>query len=180
MQIGKSKTVFVTVGSTKFEKLVDHVLADEILELLSRLGFDQIIMQVGNGQHKNENLTDRGPNMFQTKFKQNVSFYNYKTSIVDDLKAADLVISHAGAGSIIESLEQNKLVIVVVNETLMDNHQYELAQKMQSEHFLVYSLCSDLAEKLKGLFDNLDSIQAYEKGKPQLFSKFLDRICFSN
>jgi beta-1,4-N-acetylglucosaminyltransferase len=179
--MNKKKTVFLTVGSTKFESLVDRLLDDDILEILNSNGFNQLIMQVGNGKHKNKNIVDlHSPKAFETRFKQAVYVYNYKTTIVDDLRAADLVISHAGAGSIIESLELNKQVIVVVNEALMDNHQYELAEKMQSEHYLIHSLCKDLGEKIKFLFDNLNWLRAYDKGKPELFSIYLDRLCFAS
>ncbi|RUP44261.1 hypothetical protein BC936DRAFT_149703 [Jimgerdemannia flammicorona] len=47
----------------------------------------------------------------------------------------------AGSGSILESLRLQKPLIVVANETLMDNHQDELAEALQEEGYLVYSTC---------------------------------------
>jgi UDP-N-acetylglucosamine transferase subunit ALG13 len=47
------------------------------------------------------------------------------------MRGADLVISHAGAGSVLEALHAHKSLLVVVNDSLMDNHQTELAHKMQ-------------------------------------------------
>ena len=70
-------------------------------------------------------------------FKIDIEIYRYKASLADDINSAHLVISHAGAGSILESLEANKKLIVVINENLMDNHQLELGKKMYDEGYLL-------------------------------------------
>ena len=51
-------------------------------------------------------------------------------SVHQDISDADLVISHAGAGTCIEVLQTGKTLAVIVNDTLMDNHQVELAEKL--------------------------------------------------
>ena len=59
---------------------------------------------------------------------------------MDDLREASLVLSHAGAGSILETLSLRKFLVVVVNEELINNHQYELASKMAEEGYcLLYT-----------------------------------------
>lgn len=40
------------------------------------------------------------------------------------------MISHAGAGTCIEVLQAEKTLAVIVNDSLMDNHQVELAEKL--------------------------------------------------
>ena len=47
------------------------------------------------------------------------------------MKAASFIISHAGAGSIMEGLSLEKRMLVVINADLMDNHQFELAHALQ-------------------------------------------------
>ncbi|KAI5056469.1 hypothetical protein GOP47_0028287 [Adiantum capillus-veneris] len=45
-----------------------------------------------------------------------VDFFTFAPDRKDHMKAADLVISHAGSGSIFETLRMGKPLIVVVNE----------------------------------------------------------------
>ncbi|GJN21033.1 hypothetical protein PR202_gb08478 [Eleusine coracana subsp. coracana] len=52
------------------------------------------------------------------------------------MRASSLVISHAGSGSIFETLRLGKPLIVVVNEDLMDNHQSELAEELAERKHL--------------------------------------------
>ncbi|GMG15312.1 unnamed protein product [Phytophthora fragariaefolia] len=47
----------------------------------------------------------------------------------------DLVISHVGAGSIMDGLALKKKLVVVVNTALMDNHQTELAEAMADQKY---------------------------------------------
>lgn len=64
---------------------------------------------------------------------------------VSDLRpfliSSDIVISHAGSGTILEALRlplhQRPKLVVVPNETLMDNHQAELANALAKQNYLV-------------------------------------------
>ena len=171
-----SKTAFVTVGSTKFETLIDRLLDDDVLHVLEKYSFNRMIIQIGNGKHKILNV-DEGKTCLEL-IKNNVQIiaYKYKQSIRQDLEQADLVISHAGAGSVIESLEANKKLIVVINESLMNNHQFELADRMYKEGYLLYSRCSNLNIVLEDMLgkNSKISLKKYEKGQPKLFAQYLD------
>lgn len=175
-----NKTVFVTVGSTKFEKLIDTVLSSRVLRLLCNYSFRKLILQCGNGDHEDAfvrklNETDSGVIRF---VKENVDIvaYKYKSSLRDDLTSADLVISHAGSASIIESLEAGKKLIVVCNESLMDNHQFELAEKMFELGFLLYTTCSHLEDKINLIANDEFQLKSYAPGDPNLFGRFLNNI----
>jgi UDP-N-acetylglucosamine transferase subunit ALG13 len=67
---------------------------------------------------------------------------DYVKSIGPHLEWADVVISHAGSGTILETLRMpdgtRPNLIVVPNETLMDNHQKELAKALSEQRY-VYS-----------------------------------------
>ena len=49
------------------------------------------------------------------------------------MKRADMIISHCGAGSVLEAISLRKFLIVVVNSTLQGNHQTELADAGRQE-----------------------------------------------
>ncbi len=173
----KKRTVFVTVGTTKFEMLVDLVLTDAILKTLNSQGYQRVVMQVGDGKHQDEHIKELGDRPV-TFYKEGVEIraYCYTPSLRDDLLAADLVISHAGAGSIIESLEANKRMVVVINEALMGNHQLELAAKMHSLNFLLYTTCTGLRDKLDLMSNPEFTLTPYKPGNPRLFGAFLDKV----
>ena len=180
--VQKIKTLFVTVGSTKFEQLINRILKPDLLQQLKNYGFRRIILQVGNGKHEDDNLFNFKELNFNaskneiTKFvKENIEItaYRYKSSIRDDMLNADLVISHAGSGSVMESLEANKKLIVVVNEALMDNHQLELAEKMFQEGYLLYTNCQGLTDKIDLINNSEFMLTKYLPGKP---SKFYHRL----
>jgi beta-1,4-N-acetylglucosaminyltransferase len=142
------KHLFVTVGTTKFDELLQSILQDDsFCDILVDLGVSFVTIQCGNslvsglGSDRAANLT------FKSK---GVSFncYRFKPSIEDDLKKADLVISHAGAGSIFETLRALKPLIVVVNNSLADNHQVELADAMNGRRHCLACTPSTLAATL--------------------------------
>lgn len=81
-----------------------------------------------------------------------VQYYRFKPSIQEDMKEADLIISHAGAGSIMEALRLKRPLIVVINESLMDNHQLELAQAMDERGYLKFCRTSQIFEVSSFLF----------------------------
>lgn len=46
-----------------------------------------------------------------------------------------------GAGSVLETLQAGKPLIVVINDLLMDNHQLELASQLAEDGHLYYATC---------------------------------------
>ena len=103
-----------------------------------------------------------------------IECFDYKDSIADDMNEASLVISHAGAGSILETLSLWKPLIVVVNEELMDNHQYELASKMADEGYLFYCTCAGLLETLQT--KDLTQLKRKQPVDEKVFGNFLNQF----
>ena len=135
-------TAFVTVGSTKFDLLVESVLSIECLGALERRGYGTLIIQYGNSQL---------PTIPQSKVS--ITAYKFKQSLAQDIRQADVVISHAGmrplnwgrestsqtstgSGTIVDVLRASKPLIVVPNNTLMGDHQSELANELSLHGYL--------------------------------------------
>lgn len=95
---------FVTVGSTKFDALVQATISEPVLTALHTKGFVWIVLQRGNsdldlgyGPSTQDSLTIR-------KAGVNIETWKFKSSIQDDIGRADLVISHAGEGIFVRGL----------------------------------------------------------------------------
>jgi len=142
--------VFVSVGSTHFDSLVDAVLSDETLERLYEKGYRQIVIQAGESGRKLVQPDSSWANKFE------IDIWKYKPSLTEEFEQADLVISHAGvlmtfrpklrvrvliswtgSGTILEVLRIPKSLITVPNPTLLHNHQEELAKVLHSRDYLV-------------------------------------------
>lgn len=131
--------VFATVGSTQFDELVRALLSDAVLGVLRRKGCTQLVVQYGR--------SDVVPTATTSTWLE-LEMWAFKPTIEDDVRHADLVISHAGAGTILEVLRLGKPLIVVPNPTLLDNHQEELASKLDALGHLRATSVSELSATL--------------------------------
>lgn len=156
------KHVLVTVGTTKFEKLTETVSSDSVLNLLQQLGYKSIVFQTGAGEYTEKTV----PNM-------ELTYQRYIEDFCGAVKRADLVISHAGAGTCLEVLQNEKPLIVVINEDLMDNHQLELAEELQERNYLFCCTCATLYETLKE--KQLSVLCKYPKANTKVFGDYLNR-----
>lgn len=159
------KTIFITVGTTKFDLLCEYILRPSLLDTFKNIGCKEVIFQIGNSDVEPGNYEKDGIKL---------CLYRYKDSIQEDMKKADLVISHAGAGSCLEALECNKPLLVVVNEDLMDNHQLELAERLQIDCHLYYCTCDTLISTLNIVDFSL--LSPFPKANPGMFIKYLDKV----
>ncbi|KAL0830787.1 hypothetical protein ABMA28_002907 [Loxostege sticticalis] len=161
----KYQKCFITVGTTRFDLLVETIMSPSVLESLKKIGCKVITFQIGN--------SDFQPGIYDKEGVQ-INVYRFKDSILDDIVSADLVISHAGAGSCLEVLEARKPLLVVVNEELMDNHQIELAEQLQIDGHLYYCTCDTIESTLEML--DFSMLNPFPKPDPSLFIKYLDDV----
>mmetsp|Transcript_51837 Transcript_51837/g.121728 ORF Transcript_51837/g.121728 Transcript_51837/m.121728 type:complete len:171 (+) Transcript_51837:181-693(+) len=125
--------VFATVGTTKFTGLMQTLDKEEVQAALAAKGFKRLLIQTG----KSTIIPVKRAGI-------EVSTYQFKPDLKEDMLAAKLIISHAGAGSVMEALRNRKKLIVVVNDKLMHNHQAELADAMSEAGYAASALPSTL------------------------------------
>lgn len=159
------KHVFVTVGTTKFDALVRAVDDSAVLKTLYHEGFTSLLAQIGHGKHVPTFVGETGISC---------QSYRYKPTLQQDMARADLVISHAGAGSIMEALALGKALVVVVNSALMDNHQEELAEAMAQRNYLAATTPEKLAQTLVDFDDSEHARTPYPAATPEAFAAIVD------
>lgn len=126
------RTLLVTVGSTKFDVLIQAIsMADDNFELkkfVSKFEIEKIIIQHGRSpapKIKNVPIND-----------VEVVDYIVPERMSQLLSTSTVIISHGGAGTIFEILRCHgpalEALVVVENEKLMDSHQSELIDALIS------------------------------------------------
>lgn len=164
----KEKIIFVTVGTTQFEKLVSSATSKVALEWMERQGFSSLIIQYGRGAE---------PEIPPKKLRPSLSIqsYDFRPSLKADIEHADLVLSHAGAGTIMEVLRMNKRLVVVINTQLMNNHQMELAGAMADRgHLYMVEFPEKLHERQTwASFEDFSPIP-HEEGNSDDMPRLLD------
>ncbi|UCX03988.1 PssE/Cps14G family polysaccharide biosynthesis glycosyltransferase [Shewanella glacialimarina] len=126
--------IFVTVGHTRFDSLfrkIDSYQKDEWF----------FISQMYDGEYIPESGTS----------------IRYTDKIDQYYNNADVVITHAGAGTVYHLLEIGKPIIVVANSDRIDSHQEDLIRYVEDNHFA--QVCRDL-DDLEGLLNNINSYKA--------------------
>ncbi|KAK7497803.1 hypothetical protein BaRGS_00010937 [Batillaria attramentaria] len=161
------KGAFVTVGTTEFDQLIMSVTSPDVRKVLRGKGYSSMLLQIGRGNFEPE-VVPASPD------SPSVDFYRYKDSVAKDIQNADLVISHAGAGSVLESLTLGRPLVVVVNDKLMNNHQIELARRLNKDGYLHYCICSTLAATLEDV--DVSSLRPLPPGNPTVFAEYLDSV----
>ena len=142
MNADKKLTCLVTVGTTKFNALIESVDSASVADALIELGFSHLFLQIGQGEYIPERLIPDGQTeatIDRAYGSLSIEYFRLVPSLAEYVDRADLVISHAGAGSIFEALNAGKRVIAVPNPLLMGNHQKELANHLQKQGYLVSS-----------------------------------------
>lgn len=162
--------IFVTVGTTKFDDLINVILSDQIQFHLKQLHCKKLVIQFGTGAEIDRSVIE----LLLQKYDIEIECYRLKANILNDIKSSDLIISHAGAGSCLEVLIANKPLVAVVNDRLMDNHQTELAEQLNRDGYLLYCTPNTLSELIKKLEINIKNLKPYECGNLNKFVKHLN------
>ncbi len=157
------QAVFATVGTTAFDALVGELLSECVLALLAGQGYQRLVLQLGRGAEP----------VLPAASPLAIDWYRFKPSLEEDMRGASLIISHAGAGSILEGMALGARMVVVVNDALMHNHQRELADELHARAHLVATVPSGLADTLRELGERPPSLTPMPPAEPSAFSRFL-------
>ena len=99
------RQVFVTVGTTEFDALIEAVDSDAAHAALAALGYTRVLFQVGRGSAR-----PRGPAGSRSS-RLPTACFDFAPSLDEHVGASALVISHAGAGSIMDALGRRKPLV---------------------------------------------------------------------
>lgn len=124
------KTLFVTVGSTKFDSLIEALCSEQFEAAALQQNICRWIVQYGKSD----------PSRLSNVSKQvEIIKFEYSSSLEPHFSTADVIIAHGGSGTILDSIRGPvfsnsggfpKRLIVVPNSCLLDNHQSELAREL--------------------------------------------------
>ena len=130
----KCSRVFITVGTTDFDTFIEQIDVVQFCDALSTLSCTELVVQIGRGKKEPIVLPDACT-------QRGISYecFRFKPTLSENMSRADLIISHCGAGSVLEALTLQKMLVVVVNPTLQGNHQTELADTLTESKYALSS-----------------------------------------
>lgn len=108
--------ILITVGTTEFDDLLKVINTTEFCHVIKSMGCQSIAVQFGRGQITPSELVVNceGEGI-------RVNDFRFSSSMEPHILQASLVISHAGAGSIIETLNSpNKPFLIVILNLFID------------------------------------------------------------
>jgi len=118
-------------------------LSQPVLSALSQKGYSDIVVQCGNSRVEELGTVH--------KCGLDVKVWRFKQSLDEEYDAADLVIGHAGSGTILDVLRRGKPLIIVPNPTLLDNHQEDMAHAMGTLGYAKTSTVNGLSQSIMDL-----------------------------
>ena len=149
--------IFVSLGTQDkpFNRIIDYVIS--LKENLKELKSEKIIIQLGQTKLlKSDN--ERIKNL------ENIIIYDMlkPEKMKNIIKDSDIIITHAGVGTIMECLEMDKEIIVVPrkveNLEHVNNHQEEIAFEMEKKGFLTkVDTYEELENKINMLLKDKDT-----------------------
>ena len=149
--------IFVSLGTQDkpFNRIIDYVIS--LKENLKEIKSEKIIIQLGQTKLLKSDIE-------RIESLENIIIYDMlkPEKMKDIIKDADIIITHAGVGTIMECLERNKEIIVVPrkveNLEHVNNHQEEIAYESEKQGFLtkVYTY-EELENKIIMLLKDKDT-----------------------
>lgn len=152
--------LLVTTGATvTFIKLIQYTLSPRFVNELFKLKFTDHVVQYGKSAEAEvlvRSFLNKLAKVFTSKegpesdsdgvinltieYKKavlKIKCIKFDRDLVQKYTSkSDLVISHAGTGSILDSLRMKKKLVILVNDKLQDNHQLQIAKAFEEKKVL--------------------------------------------
>ena len=119
----------VTVGTTEHEQLIAA-----LFPLIPSLPFEEMYIQIGTSSL----LPPYALGHTQLSSTQSLIITRFSATLDEEIKDANCIISHAGAGSVlsvIRATPHQRTLILVPNTTLLDSHQDDLANVFEANQW---------------------------------------------
>jgi beta-1,4-N-acetylglucosaminyltransferase len=143
--------IFVTVGTTAFEGLIEA--ADRLPKDLG------VVIQKADGQYE----------------PKNHPFFDYTDKFDEYVRKADLVVTHGGAGTLFDLMDKGKKIIGVANEERSDHHQSDLLQELSDSGYILW--CRDLTDLARTVTEGLGfTPQNYVKPESNIAKDIVSRF----
>ena len=132
--------IFVTVGTSRNEKLVQHM--DELAPSIG----EPVVIQIGSGKY----------------MPKNCDFFYLVPSLDEYFEKASIVVGSGGVGTIFDLLQKGKRFVAISNPDIPDRHQGQLLSKLSRQGHLIWCRdLRDLGEAIKKA--KLFKFKCYEK-----------------
>lgn len=166
-----NKSILVTVGTTLFEKLMELIFDENFHKALLNNGFNKLFIQIGNFQLEKK---------YKFKSALKIEIFNFIPSYKFNnlIKKCNVIISHGGAGTLIQSILKGKKPIAIPNELVNENHQTELIDELYKRGYIFKCEIKNILDFLSNnhisnfIFDKIND-------KIELNDLFLDSIGYS-
>ena len=171
--------IFVSLGTQDkpFNRIIDYVIS--LKENLKEIKSEKIIIQLGQTKLLKSDIE-------RIESLENIIIYDMlkPEKMKDIIKNSDIIITHAGVGTIMECLEMGKEIIVVPrkveNLEHVNNHQEEIAFEMEKKGFLTkVDTYEELENKIMMLVKDKDTNDDKSMNKKKYISnneKFNDNL----
>lgn len=133
----------------------------------------QVDKEIKNGNINEEVIVQAGYTKYESK---NMKIFDYVTQeeLNEYVNKARLIITHAGVGSILNGLENNKKVIAVPRlekyKEHANDHQVQIAEQFSEEGYVIY------LKKLKDLGKIINDIDNFKPKKLKHNTKIIETI----
>lgn len=111
--------IFVTVGTTSFDPLVEAVDQGPYAQ--------SALIQIADGHYE----------------PKTARWFRFQSGIQAYIDSADVVVCHGGGGSVFSLLEAGIVPLVVPNTLRRDKHQLEIARWLQRNRYAVVAMHTD-------------------------------------